>query len=295
MDRNAHGESNIENRHTPLKNSMTKELEGLPLLSSACSSIGRVPKRQHNVKEEAFKPKVVSIGPLHHGREDLKPMEEHKKRYLNNFIHQTNVSLGSYIEVVKQKEVRLRDCYAETIQFNIDEFVKIILVDVSFIIEVILKLNFPHLIYEIDHIFKKPWLLTDLVPDMLLLENQVPFFILEDLFNHGNVPVPSQDGERPSLIKLSPQLFKSADLEGAEDNLEKINSSKVEHLLDLLRLFYMPLKLKQPEDLSTNSVLAPNATELHRTGVKFRVQLSSDLYDLQFNKGTLENPRTSSK
>ena len=40
----------------------------------------RVPKQLRNVNEEAYTPKLVSIGPLHHGREELRDMEMQKLR-----------------------------------------------------------------------------------------------------------------------------------------------------------------------------------------------------------------------
>ncbi|XP_059461756.1 uncharacterized protein LOC132190723 [Corylus avellana] len=81
------------------------------------------------------------------------------------------------------KEAKLRDCYAETIEFNSEKFVKIILMDAAFILEVLLKSSNPTLLEENDRIFNKPWLIQDVWADMLLLENQLPFFILELLFN----------------------------------------------------------------------------------------------------------------
>jgi hypothetical protein len=83
----------MENPYVLLANSLKEEFQSLsPLFSSECS-IYRVPERLLHVKENAYTPKVVSIGPLHHGKEGLKAMEAHKKRYLQNFIERTNESL----------------------------------------------------------------------------------------------------------------------------------------------------------------------------------------------------------
>jgi len=52
---------------------MREELEILhPLLDDFC--IYRVPMRFRVLNEKAYTPQVVSIGPLHHGREELKAM-----------------------------------------------------------------------------------------------------------------------------------------------------------------------------------------------------------------------------
>ncbi|RWR91960.1 UPF0481 protein [Cinnamomum micranthum f. kanehirae] len=49
-------------------------------------SIYKVPVHVVAVNPEAFKPKVVSIGPYHHGKDHLKPMEVHKQRAARCFI-----------------------------------------------------------------------------------------------------------------------------------------------------------------------------------------------------------------
>lgn len=155
-----------ENPYVPLANSLKEEFQSLsPPFSYECS-IYRVPERLLHIKEKAYTPKVVSIGPLHHGKEDLKAMEAHKKRYLQDFVRRTNVCLEDHIQVVKQKEARLRCCYAETIQFGSDEFVKIILVDAAFIIEVLVRSNFKELRDKNDCMFNKPWILQDVWPDL---------------------------------------------------------------------------------------------------------------------------------
>ncbi|KAL6202972.1 hypothetical protein ACLB2K_026676 [Fragaria x ananassa] len=51
-----------------------------PASSTPYKSIYRVPEKLRRLNENAYTPRVVSIGPFHHGKESLKPMEEHKKR-----------------------------------------------------------------------------------------------------------------------------------------------------------------------------------------------------------------------
>ncbi|BBG95488.1 hypothetical protein Prudu_1167S000200 [Prunus dulcis] len=125
-----------------------------------------VPERLRRVSEKAYTPQVVSIGPLHHGKEGLKAMEDHKKRYLQDYIRRTRVSLADYVQKVKDQEAKLRSCYAETIQ--------------------------------------------DVWPDMRLLENQLPFFILEELFDPDKIEVSSNNNniERLSILNLCHNFFK---------------------------------------------------------------------------------------
>ncbi|KAI5355032.1 hypothetical protein L3X38_007927 [Prunus dulcis] len=84
-----------------------------------------------------------------------------------------------------------------------------------------LRYHFKELRDDNDWIFKKPWMLTNIVPDMLLLENQLPLFILEDLFDASKVRVKNSETERPSMIKLSYHFFKKVmGLQRSEDELE---------------------------------------------------------------------------
>ncbi|PON32538.1 hypothetical protein PanWU01x14_360460 [Parasponia andersonii] len=286
-----HSQNDIENPSTPLVISLGLELENLTPLSSK-RSIYRVPGRLRVVNEKAYTPQVVSIGPLHHGKQRLKAMEDDKKRYLSAYLKRTDVLLQYYIGFVQEKEAELRSCYAEPIGFSSDEFVKIVLVDATFLIELLLRNYFREIQDDHDdHIFNKPWMLQDIWSDMQLLENQLPLFILEDLFDPQRISVPSYEGERLSIIKLSHDFFKKLmRFEATKDNLKCIPSSGVEHFVDFLRKIYVPLKPKSKEvKLKTFNI--PSIMELHRAGVKFKASSNKNLFDIHFSEGILEIPK----
>ncbi|XP_021800704.1 UPF0481 protein At3g47200-like isoform X2 [Prunus avium] len=246
----------IENPCIPLVTSMS------PLSSLCC--IYRVPERLRRVSEKAYTPQVVSIGPLHHGKEGLKAMEDHKKRYLQDYIRRTRVSLADYVQKVKAQEAKLRSCYAETIQD------------------------------ENDRIFNKPWMLQDVWPDMRLLENQLPFFILEELFDPDKIKVSSNNNniERLSILNLCHNFFKTLmHIEGTDGNMEKLCASKVEHFVDFCRNLYLPLPLKPHAKGPLETLNTPSITELHRAGVKFKVGSPKNLFNIRFANGILEIPK----
>ncbi|ESR59308.1 hypothetical protein CICLE_v10017781mg [Citrus x clementina] len=68
----------------------------------------------------------------------------------------------------------LRNCYAETLELSSDEFVTMILLDAVFLIELFLRGFYPD--------FIKSWTVDQLSADLWLLENQLPVFILNELF-----------------------------------------------------------------------------------------------------------------
>ena len=137
--------------------------------------IYRVPKQLRKVKEEAYTPKLVSIGPFHHGAAELKDMEKHKQRYLMQFLERTTKSKADLLNFIKAHEKTIRHCYSEDCgPESSDDFVKMILLDAVFIIELFDK--------KTHYILSKPWLAKGIRLDLILLENQLPFFALEKLY-----------------------------------------------------------------------------------------------------------------
>ncbi len=91
------------------------------------------------------------------------------------------MSLEDFVNVLKENEARLRNSYEETIELCNDKFLEIIMVDAAFIIELMMRYYILPSTHEKDRIFYKPWLIREIMDDILLLENQLPFFILESL------------------------------------------------------------------------------------------------------------------
>lgn len=284
--------NDIENQYTPLANSMRKEFTTLSPTSSSCC-IYRVPERIRCVNEKLYTPQAVSIGPLHHGREGLSPiLDEHKQRYLKDFIARSKVSLEDHIKKIKDQEERLRCCYAEPIKYSSDEFVRIVLVDAAFTIEVLLKDKFDDFVDKNDRIFYKPCMLQDIWKDMWLIENQLPLFILEDLFEACKTSLPSSSNNITSIISLSFEFFKHLLPVKPDDNVETFKS--VAHFVDLFkRVFEIHLPLEPKAGGELKFVNIPSLTELHQAGVRFMAGPRENIFGIQFStsNGTLTIPR----
>ncbi|KAE9595381.1 hypothetical protein Lal_00031351 [Lupinus albus] len=286
-----HVSVDVENQ-LKLVNFVRDKLRLLSPLSSECC-IYRAPKQLRQAAEKSFIPKVVSIGPLHHNREDLQDMEVHKLRYLKEFLHRTEVKLEDCIKLIKNSEVRVRNCYAETIDVNSDSFVEMILVDATFIIEVLLRTSFPELISGNDCIVGRRRMLKCVALDMLLLENQIPFFVIEDLLSQANVVFsPENDDVRFTMFKLTGNLLNSVSprVKGREGFINKPHSSRIEHFLDFVRITLLPPKLPAQKYLLRSLSSIPTVTQLYQAGVKFKAQHSRNLLDVRFEKGILEIP-----
>lgn len=69
--------------------------------------------------------------------------------------------------------------------------------DSVFIIVIFLKNGYE----DVNRLFNKPWMLGDIAFDMFLIENHLPFFVLEDLFKASEIA--SRFDEECSVIKLA--------------------------------------------------------------------------------------------
>jgi hypothetical protein len=116
----------------------------------ACS-ISRIPDDLRKSNEDAYKPKLISIGPLHRGStRQMLLMEETKWRYMHDFLSR-NVSRRK----AQIAEQRLEDCgkeilkldkivrssYGGDIQSEPQDLAKIMMVDGCFLLDLLLKLG----------------------------------------------------------------------------------------------------------------------------------------------------------
>ena len=118
--------------------------------------------------------------------------------------------------------------------------------------------------------------------DLLLLENQLPFFVIEELYkiafpNHGLL----------TLLELSFNYFKYFII-----NNQALPNMKIEHFTDLIRTFKIASPTKQPERGNEIIYCMYSATQLHEEGLKFYVVPGNvPCFDFRFVEGVLEIPR----
>ncbi|ESR59115.1 hypothetical protein CICLE_v10018254mg [Citrus x clementina] len=273
-----------------LADSLSGKLETLRPLSKECS-IYRVPEPKRCLHPSHYTPQMVSIGPFHHGKEELKAMEEHKRRYLKCFLQRTKVRMARFLAFIKDREVELRNCYAEIIHnLQSDEFVTMVLVDAVFLIEFFLRNYKDNLITDDDRFFRKPELYYVIRYDFYLLENQLPLFILGDLFNLANTATYDDLYKNVSIVSIT-CFFLRADILAVlpiDKNLLEIHFSEAKHFLDLLILCLQQSQSRPQIVLKDLNI--PGVKELHQGGIKFKSGSSECLLDIKFNNGILEIP-----
>ncbi|KAF5464934.1 hypothetical protein F2P56_014971 [Juglans regia] len=160
-----------------------KKLAGTPINAEE-RSIFKVHELLLKVNEKAYKPVLLAIGPYNdHGKVGHEFMEEHKLRYLKQMLLRRNeCSVKDYISALSYLEERARNCYAERISLKKDEFVEMMLLDGCFIIELFRKYEECNSGDKHDPIFQMSWMHNVIARDLLLFENQLPYFVLTKLF-----------------------------------------------------------------------------------------------------------------
>ncbi|KAM4126181.1 hypothetical protein ACB094_01G368700 [Castanea mollissima] len=253
-----------------------------PSFSFTCR-IKRIPDYLRKVNEQAYSPMIISIGPLHYFDKKLHTMEKFKVRYLKSFMKRADRDLENLVSTISGMEERISCCYAETSpDIDTDKFLIVILVDAIFILELIFRNVYG--CWESDDFLIRDQMIF-IICDLILLENQIPFFVLKKLFKLVYPSCPNSF----SLLHLTFKFFKHF-------NVQEIlpNNVKIEHFTDLIRIFQLPQlqSLPKRQTGSETVTLLYSATQLHEAGVKFQVNSSKCLLDITFDfkNGVLEMP-----
>ncbi|XP_075646753.1 UPF0481 protein At3g47200-like [Castanea sativa] len=226
--------------------------------------IYRVPKNLRQINKEAYSPKLISIGPFHHGKEEVRDTEKLKVRYLKEFCYRTGKCQKEIARVIEENEVKIRRCYEEIFDISSEDFVKMVLLDSTFIIELFLRAN-----DEKDSMSSKPLLDCHIQADLILLENQLPFFILEELHTKFS----KEQNSDNSFFMLASKYFTSS--------IVPVKNNEVKHFTDLIRYSRCPRSELEFKDRKCDLY---SATKLHAAGVVFKVNDKEDSLDIKFNK-----------
>lgn len=268
--------------------------------------IYRVPDRLRIVNPEAYTPQMLLIGPLHHSKKaealkryktDLRylnylNMELHKKKCLDSIADiYGDQPVKEFRRIIEINEKFIRDSYAEsTIWINTKDFVEMILHDSVFILLFFIQtgstLNFNK---KEDILFNQSRLInaTAILEDLILLENQLPYALLEKLFE----PFSSNVNTKETFRDITLRAFR---FEG------KIKEEvRFQHFTDLFRCVRVSTLSLTEEQINIAKNEPPksrkimyNADKLDSAGVNFvNVDEENDLsLVITFKDGILKMP-----
>ncbi|XP_042430530.1 UPF0481 protein At3g47200-like [Zingiber officinale] len=252
-------------------------------------TIFKVSEILRDVQPNAYEPTIVSLGPYHHDKPQLKAMNKFKWFLLKTW-GDSGRCLRDSARVIEENETEARNAYSvQPINMVGNQFAELMLLDCVFVIMILWFWKKKKSGFQLmeNKIFKRSWMIV--ARDMLLLENQLPFFLLETLFH---IKFPYRQGK---LKKWMVRFFSGF----VSNNISLVSVSHDARIHHILHLFYLCIK---PPEASGDIVPQPNniddlrslssVTRLEETGIKFRrKQRATCLLGITFKKGVLEIPQ----
>lgn len=316
----------IPGGHQTLANSLILKL-GSVLPLGQPPTIHRAPDPIRAVDPLSYEPKVISIGPYHHQSKPCMRFTNFcKLRYLKDFIaRDARHNLGSYVELVQNLEARARRSYSEEVLLGSDQFNEIMLLDGCFILELFLKSTEDQASTLDDPIYGNRWVRKYVYFDLLYLENQIPFFVLEQIYDlqNGHKQISSP------LVAMAMNFF-NLRMRWNRSCILTLEPKCVYHLLHLVHLHHAPEI--QPPLLPKSSIFClpfsflaktfglegttssgdggsdylpqqlpyrrgfPSAISLKEVGVKFskrQLEHDNNILNIRFTNGLMEIPHIS--
>lgn len=282
-------------------------------------SIYRIPQCLRDTDDKAYIPQTVSLGPYHHGRKRLRAMDRHKWRALHRVLGRTNHRIELYLDAVKAVEDRARACYEGPIFLSSNEFTEMMVLDSCFVLELFrgAAAGFARLGYSRnDPIFAMRGTMHSIQRDMIMLENQVPLFVLDMIFGLQSGSLPDQKGAvaRLALSFFDPLMptdepLKKSDRDRLESSLATFDPLTEQGGLHCLEVFRRSLLAAREGPKPAPRVwikrwsntgrvadkrrqqLIHCVTELKEAGIKFKRRNTDRFWDIKFNNGVLKLPR----
>ncbi|XP_010030528.2 putative UPF0481 protein At3g02645 [Eucalyptus grandis] len=264
-------------------------------------SIYKIPKYLRDGQDNAYVPRIVSLGPYHHNEPQVRQMERHKWRCLQRMLTRNSHKVGPYLDSMKEVEEKARGCYEGPIDMTSEKFVEMMILDGCFVIEIFqgYAKGFENLGYPPnDPIFSMRESILQIQRDMIMLENQIPLFILDQLLQL------SEPDQKRCVPDLALEFFGPLKPTGDPQTKPSSNSQEFAqlpdhgrfHCLEVFRLSLLgsgprPESMAQIRRLERPQQLIHSVTELREAGIRFKKSETGGLWDIKFEGGTLWIPQ----
>uniref|UniRef100_A0A0E0LTZ0 Uncharacterized protein n=1 Tax=Oryza punctata TaxID=4537 RepID=A0A0E0LTZ0_ORYPU len=264
-------------------------------------SVYRVP--EHIKKQAAaaspYEPQLVSLGPFHHGRANLQPMEEHKRRALLHLLRRTGRRPGDLAAAVEAVAEALEDAYMDLDgdrwrgAGGRDRFVEVMVTDGCFLLEVMRTAEVDGEVDDYaanDPVFSRHgelYVFPYVRRDMLMMENQLPLLVLQRLVAVVRGPHKAKDDVINDMVLRFVSMTR--------DPPPITGGGLALHPIDVCHRSLLH-GTPPPPPPSTSSKgqredeFVPSATELEQAGVHFSRSPTRSLRDISFRRGTLYIP-----
>ncbi|KAL6861753.1 hypothetical protein ACP4OV_017453 [Aristida adscensionis] len=243
-------------------------------------------------------PSVVAVGPYHHGLPHLQDMEEVKYAAAHSFCEAAGPgAIAKVYDAMLSVAGDARRCYAPgsaaVARLSDAELAAMMLLDGCFLLQFMANSDAP--------LFRSSG--TAILRDMMLLENQLPWLVLEALMASASVEVDvhgfvARMAEKLFPKKTAPLRMRccgrgSASERNAEDELSSsmYHYYKPAHLIDLLRfsqIHSMPRRSEFPYSPVMSSPQSSRAVELKQIGIKLAPSTAAWFWDMKLRRNALD-------
>nr|XP_043618039.1 UPF0481 protein At3g47200-like [Erigeron canadensis] len=250
-----------------LKTFLHEKLNNAQLPKQTCiirPSIYKVPDRLRSVEPKAYEPNLVSIGPYnhYHHRADghhLGAMESTKWDFFHRLFDPRKPdrpNLDAVVGGLEEVEKKARGCYSEDLSnFESNQFNQMMLLDSCFIIELLRETKEVDFRKKSIHI--KRWMLPVLQRDLIMLENQLPLFVLNKVYDltggcrdvNNNI----MGLEKLALEFFGPMIYRDLDLQTPDTQVPKKKDVNNKGLKELALQFFKSMFYRDLDTPNNNS------------------------------------------
>ncbi|OAY81989.1 UPF0481 protein [Ananas comosus] len=235
--------------------SMTRELKYYWSLGEIlCSGtefclIYKVPEHIREADRSAYEPIILSVGPYHRGTPSLQAADKEKWNCLD-YILKLNRGrrLLDYLQAVKEVEQQARNCYSEEVRMGRQQFLQMLLLDGCFVLVSLhgttgIAPPAPQQQQQQGGEFAADeneqtgqWYTNYVMHDLLLLENQIPFFVVRRIYDvlagkDAGAAAPAEGivGYIEDVLSYYPRAIRRPD-----------RPTEFHHLLHLCHMYFRP-------------------------------------------------------
>ncbi|CAL4991503.1 unnamed protein product [Urochloa decumbens] len=204
--------------------------------------VSRLPGHLRATNPDTYTPGLVTIGPLHakDAEHRLRRGNRLKMAYLNSLISRGHPDasghlavIQGYVRLVAAREREARAMYAAEDVDNIadEDFIQMLVLDGCFILEHLVNFATGR---EEASLHAIPFGPAQLSVDLILAENQIPFFVLADLISCTWLPEFDSMGCDPPILLMKLALYYLAGQKGRDMTDVLPRAGDVCHILHLL-------------------------------------------------------------
>lgn len=282
------------------------------------STIHRVSHEFHTGLDDLCSPKFVCIGPYFHSSRNspsLKYMQDNKWRCIQSLISRydglpepdkPSILTQRCTVLTKAVDAQVRQAYSDSISLDNEELAKMMVLDGCFLLHLLLR-HAPSDMMKEESLKEleqgknhtsissnRPWVWNMVLYDLLLVENQIPFFVVEILFDIFK----TKHDEKVDLLACMLNLFTEIQPHGIEDiSLFRSRQYRIHHFLHAYYLSLLP-QVNQKEYSSSVSppLLSPiestvSLSKFLEEGIRVKNnKKSTSFIDISFRNGVLIIP-----